>query len=221
SCASRWPTPGCAPARSPTSTARTRPTSSAGSGATGATIPAPPRRTPAVTTADRAGVRPVGERRGAMDEPDRGDDARVRRIVRVRGRVQGVGYRMDAAAAAERLGVAGTVRNLLDGSVEATLEGAPEAASPCGGRSRGGRDPSGSRAERLPRATSPAGPGGRGRRCGDRRRSASAHGAEGLRDLLLAVVEGQEPPGGAGLGERGHDRAGHVAAGDLPGLGRV
>ena len=62
-----------------------------------------------------------------MDEPDVGDDARVRRIVRVRGRVQGVGYRMDAAAAAERLGVAGTVRNLLDGSVEATLEGAPEA----------------------------------------------------------------------------------------------
>lgn len=55
------------------------------------------------------------------------DDGRVRRIVRVRGRVQGVGYRMDAAAAAERLGVGGTVRNLLDGSVEAALEGSPEA----------------------------------------------------------------------------------------------
>ncbi len=62
-----------------------------------------------------------------MDEPDTDGGARVRRIVRVRGRVQGVGYRMDAAAAAERLGVAGTVRNLLDGSVEAALEGEPEA----------------------------------------------------------------------------------------------
>lgn len=55
------------------------------------------------------------------------DGGRVRRIVRVRGRVQGVGFRMDAAAAADRLGVAGTVRNLLDGSVEAALEGEPEA----------------------------------------------------------------------------------------------
>ncbi|MGP9538790.1 acylphosphatase [Brachybacterium sp. AOP43-C2-M15] len=51
----------------------------------------------------------------------------VRRVVRVRGRVQGVGYRMDAAAAAERCGVAGTVRNLLDGSVEADVEGPAEA----------------------------------------------------------------------------------------------
>lgn len=49
----------------------------------------------------------------------------VRRIVRVRGRVQGVGYRMDAAAAAARIGVAGTVRNLLDGTVEADVEGTP------------------------------------------------------------------------------------------------
>lgn len=50
----------------------------------------------------------------------------VRRIVRVRGRVQGVGFRMDAAAAASRLGVAGTVRNLWDGSVEADVEGPGE-----------------------------------------------------------------------------------------------
>ena len=53
--------------------------------------------------------------------------APVRRIVRVHGRVQGVGYRMDAAAAASRCGVAGTVRNLLDGSVEADVEGPSEA----------------------------------------------------------------------------------------------
>ena len=61
-----------------------------------------------------------------MDESVTDDGGRVRRIVRVRGRVQGVGFRMDAAAAAERLGVAGTVRNLLDGSVEADVEGSPE-----------------------------------------------------------------------------------------------
>ncbi|WP_010535226.1 acylphosphatase [Brachybacterium squillarum] len=51
----------------------------------------------------------------------------VRRLVRVRGRVQGVGFRWATAGQAERLGVRGTVRNLLDGSVEAVIEGSPEA----------------------------------------------------------------------------------------------
>jgi acylphosphatase len=51
----------------------------------------------------------------------------VRRRVVVTGRVQGVGYRWTAATEAERLGVRGSIRNLDDGEVEATLVGDPEA----------------------------------------------------------------------------------------------
>lgn len=50
----------------------------------------------------------------------------IRRIVRVRGRVQGVGFRISTSARAAELGVHGTVRNLLDGTVEAVVEGEPE-----------------------------------------------------------------------------------------------
>ncbi|BDI22442.1 acylphosphatase [Herbiconiux sp. L3-i23] len=50
----------------------------------------------------------------------------ARRVIVV-GRVQGVGFRYAAVDAAERIGVAGWVRNLPDGRVEAFVEGADDA----------------------------------------------------------------------------------------------
>jgi acylphosphatase len=51
----------------------------------------------------------------------------VTRQIRVRGRVQGVGYRDALRAEAQRLGVRGWVRNRADGSVEALLQGSAHA----------------------------------------------------------------------------------------------
>ena len=47
-------------------------------------------------------------------------------FIRVRGRVQGVGFRYSAIREAERLGLCGWVRNTAGGGVEAWAEGPPE-----------------------------------------------------------------------------------------------
>lgn len=53
----------------------------------------------------------------------------VTRQIRVRGRVQGVGFRRAMRHEALRLGVCGWVRNRRDGSVEALIRGAPDAVA--------------------------------------------------------------------------------------------
>lgn len=47
--------------------------------------------------------------------------------LRIRGRVQGVGFRAYVQYKAKSHGIAGWVRNRSDGSVEAVLQGAPDA----------------------------------------------------------------------------------------------
>jgi acylphosphatase len=53
-------------------------------------------------------------------------EAITRRMV-ARGRVQGVWFREAMRQEAQRLGVTGWVRNRLDGSVEAVVQGSPGA----------------------------------------------------------------------------------------------
>jgi acylphosphatase len=51
----------------------------------------------------------------------------IRRRALVRGRVQGVSFRVATQAEARRRGVVGWVRNLPDGSVELEAQGSPDA----------------------------------------------------------------------------------------------
>lgn len=71
----------------------------------------------------------------------------TRKRVQVHGVVQGVGFRYLTRAEAERLGVAGFVRNLPDGSVEAEVEGDPSAVGHMLDWLRAG--PSGARVDRI------------------------------------------------------------------------
>ncbi len=48
------------------------------------------------------------------------------RHLRIHGKVQGVGYRFFATRVARRLGLKGSIQNMRDGSVEATVEGEKE-----------------------------------------------------------------------------------------------
>jgi acylphosphatase len=77
---------------------------------------------------------------------------------RVRGRVQGVGFRWWVRAQATRLGLAGTVRNREDGSVEVHLRG--PAAAVASMRALLAEGPSGARVDAVedhPFAEPPAG----------------------------------------------------------------
>lgn len=61
-----------------------------------------------------------------MTSREEGEEVQSRRV-RVRGIVQGVGFRDACAAEARTLGLAGWVRNRRDGSVELLLQGSGDA----------------------------------------------------------------------------------------------
>jgi len=51
------------------------------------------------------------------------DNVLETRLVRVRGQVQGIGYREACVRRAREMGVTGWVRNQMDGSVEVLVQG--------------------------------------------------------------------------------------------------
>jgi acylphosphatase len=77
----------------------------------------------------------------------------VTRQIRVRGRVQGVGFRYSLRDEATRLRLAGWVRNRLDGSVEALAQGDATAVDALVAWAR--RGPRGARVDGLDIETPP------------------------------------------------------------------
>lgn len=71
----------------------------------------------------------------------------ITRQLRIAGRVQGVGYRYALQEQAAQLGIAGWVRNRRDGSVEAVVQGSPQAVEAI--VAWAGRGPPGSRVHEL------------------------------------------------------------------------
>ena len=71
----------------------------------------------------------------------------IRRRLIVHGYVQGVGFRWSIARAAESRGVAGWATNRADGTVEAVLEGEPDAVESIVAAAREG--PRGARVDRV------------------------------------------------------------------------
>lgn len=59
--------------------------------------------------------------------PPDANNTTITRHLRITGRVQGVGYRWNMTQEAQRLSLAGWVRNRLDGSVEAVVCGPVDA----------------------------------------------------------------------------------------------
>jgi acylphosphatase len=53
--------------------------------------------------------------------------AKEQRLIRIHGKVQGVGYRFFATRVARRLGLKGWIQNTRDGTVEAAVEGESDA----------------------------------------------------------------------------------------------
>lgn len=62
-----------------------------------------------------------------MDDPNDADGSVVAWTGLVKGRVQGVFFRAETQRVAIELGVAGWVRNTLEGHVELLISGTPEA----------------------------------------------------------------------------------------------
>lgn len=86
----------------------------------------------------RGGGSGAGGRGGAGLGDRQGRGERVALRLRLRGRVQGVGFRWFVRGVARELGLAGRVRNLRDGSVEIEVAGDPESVEELKARVRQG-----------------------------------------------------------------------------------